>query len=94
MAIARALIAAPRILLADEPFSALDPLIRAELQALFLDATRGTTLIFVTHDLREALRIGERIIFFDGGRIVADATPASLATNDHPLVRRFMASIS
>jgi osmoprotectant transport system ATP-binding protein len=94
VAIARALIAEPRILLCDEPFSALDPLIRVELQSLLLDATRGTTLVFVTHDVREALRIAQRILVFDGGRIVADTTPADIATHDHPLVRRFIESIS
>ena len=90
VAIARALIAAPRILLCDEPFSALDPLIRAELQSLLLDATRDTTLVFVTHDVREALRIAQRIVVFDAGRVIADATPDTLAAHEHPLVRRFV----
>ena len=93
VAIARALIAGPRILLCDEPFSALDPLIRAELQALLLDATRDTTLVFVTHDVREALRIAQRIVVFDAGRVIADATPEGLRTHEHPLVRRFLASV-
>ena len=92
VAIARALIARPHILLCDEPFSALDPLIRAELQTLLLDATRDTTLVFVTHDVREALRIGQRIVVFDAGRVIADAPSNELAQNDHPLVRRFVAS--
>jgi osmoprotectant transport system ATP-binding protein len=92
VAIARAILAKPRILLCDEPFSALDPLIRVELQTLLLEAARGTTLIFVTHDVREALRIAERIVVFDAGRIVADATPQSIGAHDHPLVRRFLAS--
>ncbi|MGZ5445179.1 MAG: ATP-binding cassette domain-containing protein [Thermoanaerobaculia bacterium] len=93
VAIARALIARPRILLCDEPFSALDPLIRAELQALLLDATRDTTLVFVTHDVREALRIAQRIIVFDAGRVIADATPEGLRKHEHQLVRRFVASV-
>ena len=107
VAIARALIAGPRILLCDEPFSALDPLIRAELQSLLVrlteSATPGSpanrqpptanpTLVFVTHDVREALRIAQRIIVFDGGRVIADATPEGLAAHEHPLVRRFLAS--
>lgn len=92
VAIARALIAAPRILLCDEPFSALDPLIRVELQTMLIDAARGTTLVFVTHDVREALRIAQRIVVFDAGRIIADATPEALATHKHPLVRRFVES--
>jgi osmoprotectant transport system ATP-binding protein len=92
VAIARAMIAAPRILLCDEPFSALDPLIRSELQSLLLVATRDTTLVFVTHDVREAMRIAQRIILFDAGRIVADAAPDALAAHAHPLVREFAAS--
>jgi len=94
VAIARALIVSPRILLCDEPFSALDPLIRAELQTLLLGATRDTTLVFVTHDVREALRIAGRIIVFDAGRVVADTTPQGLTAHEHPLVRRFVASAS
>ena len=90
VAIARALIAGPNILLCDEPFSALDPLIRQELQTMLIDATRGTTLVFVTHDVREALRIAHRIIVFDAGRNIADTTPAAIAHHEHPLVRKFM----
>jgi len=93
VAIARALIAGPRILLCDEPFSALDPLIRAELQLMLVNATRGTTLVFVTHDVREALRIAQRIIVFDAGRVIADGSAADLAQHEHPLVRRFLASV-
>jgi len=92
VAIARALIGAPRILLCDEPFSALDPLIRVELQALLLGATRDTTLIFVTHDVREAMRIAGRIIVFEAGRVIADTPATSLPSHEHPLVRRFVAS--
>ena len=92
VAIARAMIVAPRILLCDEPFSALDPLIRAELQSLLLETTKDTTLVFVTHDVREALRIAGRIVVFEAGRIVADTTSAALPEHEHPLVRRFVAS--
>ena len=92
VAIARALIARPKILLCDEPFSALDPLIRAELQALFggVVHTTPTTLVFVTHDVREALRIAERVIVFDVGRVVVDTPAAGFMTHEHPLVRRFV----
>jgi osmoprotectant transport system ATP-binding protein len=92
VAIARALIAEPRILLCDEPFSALDPLIRTELQSLLLNATRDTTLVFVTHDVREALHVAQRIVVFDAGQIIADASVADLPSHEHPLVRRFLAS--
>jgi osmoprotectant transport system ATP-binding protein len=92
VSLARALIVSPSLLLCDEPFSALDPLIRAELQTLLIDATKNTTLIFVTHDVREAMRIAHRIIVFDAGRIVADTTPDALPDHEHPLVRKFVAS--
>jgi osmoprotectant transport system ATP-binding protein len=94
VAIARALIAGPRILLCDEPFSALDPLIRADLQELLLDLTRDTTLVFVTHDVREALRVAERVVLFDRGAVVVDGGPAELRASEHDLVRRFLASAS
>ena len=92
VAIARALIGAPRILLCDEPFSALDPLIRVELQALLLGATRDTTLVFVTHDVREALRIAQRVVVFEAGRVIADTAAGALQDHPHPLVRRFVES--
>lgn len=92
VAIARAMIVAPQILLCDEPFSALDALIRADLQSVLIAATSDTTLVFVTHDVREALRVAGRIVVFDGGRLIADTTSASLAEHAHPVVRRFVAS--
>jgi osmoprotectant transport system ATP-binding protein len=94
VAIARALIASPSILLCDEPFSALDPLIREDLQSLLRTVASNTTLVFVTHDVREALTIGERTVVFDQGRIIADTPSADFAKSDHPLVRRFAASVS
>lgn len=94
VAIARALIGEPSILLCDEPFSALDPLIRAELQQLLLESTHAMTLLFVTHDVREALRVAARVVVFEGGRIVENAIPEELARSQQPLVRRFLASIS
>jgi len=93
VAIARALIAAPEIVLCDEPFSALDPIIRTEMQSLFRDATRdraATTLVFVTHDVREALRIAGRVIVFDAGRVVVDTPADAFLSHQHPLVRRFV----
>jgi osmoprotectant transport system ATP-binding protein len=94
VAIARALIAGPKILLCDEPFSALDPLIRADLQELLLDLTRDTTLVFVTHDVREALRVAERVVLFEAGRVIVDCTPEEMRASTHDLVRRFLASAS
>src|SRR5437868_1055436 len=73
--VARALAGDPPILLMDEPFGALDPLTRAELQQEFLSLARrvSKTIVLVTHDLREALLLGTRVVLLDSGRIVAEA---------------------
>jgi osmoprotectant transport system ATP-binding protein len=94
--VARALAADPAILLMDEPFGALDPVTRGELQREFSALARrlGKTIVFVTHDLREALLLASRIILLEGGRIVADATPQEFLRIDHPEVRAFTASLS
>jgi osmoprotectant transport system ATP-binding protein len=94
--VARALAVDPPILLMDEPFGALDPVTRAELQREFSALARrlGKTIVFVTHDLREALLLASRIILLEGGRIVADATPEEFPHIDHPEVRAFTASLA
>jgi osmoprotectant transport system ATP-binding protein len=94
--VARALAADPPILLMDEPFGALDPVTRAELQREFSALARrlGKTIVFVTHDLREALLLGSRIILLESGRIIADATPQEFPRIDHPEVRAFTASLA
>ena len=76
--VARALAADPALLLFDEPFGALDPVTRSELQRQFLELRRDfhKTSIFVTHDVREALRLGTRIALLAGGRLEAIAAPA------------------
>jgi osmoprotectant transport system ATP-binding protein len=79
--VARALAGDPVVLLMDEPFSAVDPIARARLQEEFrrLQATVGKTIIFVTHDVDEAVRLGDRIaIFSDGGQLEQYAPPAQL----------------
>lgn len=90
VAIARALVAGPSLLLCDEPFGALDPIVRRELQQAFLELRKNVTMIFVTHDLTEALRMAQRIVLFDGGRIVADDSSERFPSVDHPLVRQFL----
>ena len=94
--VARALAADPPILLMDEPFGALDPVTRAELQREFSALARrlGKTIVFVTHDLREALLLASRIILLEKGRIVASATPQEFPRIDHPEVRAFTASLT
>ena len=93
--VARALAADPSILLMDEPFGALDPVTRAELQREFGALARrlNKTIVFVTHDLREALLLGSRIVLLESGRIVADASPQEFLRLDHPEVRAFAASL-
>jgi len=78
--LARALAINPEILLMDEPFSALDPLIRKQLQIEFrqLSLSLGKTSIFITHDLEEAIRIGDRIAIMKEGRIVQIGTPEEI----------------
>ncbi len=95
--LARALAADPEILLMDEPFSALDPLIRRQLQNEFmkLAAVMKKTTVFITHDLDEAVRIGDRIAIMRDGRLVQVGTPEQIVM--HPIddyVADFVAGIS
>ena len=78
--LARALATGPEVLLFDEPFSALDPLIRREMQDEVIRLRREvqTTMVFITHDLSEALRIGDRIAIMRDGRFVQVGTPAEV----------------
>jgi osmoprotectant transport system ATP-binding protein len=78
--LARALAAEPELLLLDEPFGALDPLTRDRLQRWFADLRRrlGVTAIFVTHDMVEALVLGDRIAVLNAGRLAQVGTPAEL----------------
>jgi osmoprotectant transport system ATP-binding protein len=84
--VARALAADPAILLMDEPFGALDPLTRDELQREFLLLQRrlNKTVVFVTHDLREALRLGSRIALMEAGELVTVLTPHEFVKSDDP----------
>jgi osmoprotectant transport system ATP-binding protein len=93
--VARALAADPQILLMDEPFGALDPVTRSELQREFQALVRrlGKTIVFVTHDLREALLLASRIVLLQGGKIVADDTPENFLQLPHPEVRAFATSL-
>ncbi|MGO2112379.1 MAG: ABC transporter ATP-binding protein [Pseudoclavibacter sp.] len=82
--VARALAADPNILLMDEPFGAVDPIVRLELQheLLRLQSELGKTIVFVTHDVDEAFRIGDEVVVLrEGGRIAQRGTPAELLAN-------------
>jgi len=91
--VARALAADPHLLLFDEPFGALDPVTRLELQNQFLslrDRLQKTS-IFVTHDVNEALRIGTRIALLDRGRLETLDTPEQFLQSKGPQTRAFLA---
>ena len=94
--LARALAVDPDILLMDEAFSALDPLKRVEMQSLLLELQnkQQRTVLFVSHDLEEALRIGSRIAIMEGGNLVQEGTAHEIITqpaNDY--VRRFFKGV-
>ncbi|MFL6440185.1 MAG: ATP-binding cassette domain-containing protein [Terriglobales bacterium] len=89
---ARALAADPQILLMDEPFGALDPITRAELQKQFTELQQRLrkTVVMVTHDLREALLLGTRIALFEAGRLVGVFGREGFANSSDPHVREYM----
>ena len=82
--IARALMNSPEILLMDEPFGAVDEITRRRLQEEIgnIHRKQGETIVFVTHDIDEALRLGTRVIVMDAGRIIQDGTPEEI--REHP----------
>jgi len=90
--VARALAADPPILLMDEPFAALDPITRAELQREFMSLQQRLqkTVVFVTHDLREALLLGTRVALMESGRLVAALPPDEFVRSEDPLVQKYL----
>ena len=89
--VARALAAGPAVLLMDEPFGALDPIIRTKAQDDLLDIQRrfGTTIVLVTHDIDEAFRLGNRVAVMSEGKVLQYGRPAELLTRPaDPLVAR------
>ena len=90
--VARALAADPPILLMDEPFGALDPITRAELQREFLALQNRLrkTVVFVTHDLREALLLGTRIALMEAGRLVTVQAPDQFVHSPEPIVAAYV----
>ena len=93
--VARALAIDPPVLLLDEPFGALDPLTRRTLQSEFkiLCERLKKTVVFVTHDLREALVIGTHIGLMDAGKLVALGTPHGFMNSTHELARAYLATL-
>jgi osmoprotectant transport system ATP-binding protein len=94
--IARALAADPPILIMDEAFGALDPITRAEMQKEFMELQERMrkAVVFVTHDLREALLLGDRIALIEEGQLVANLTPAEFLDSQNPIVRAYVNAFS
>lgn len=92
VALARALSGNSQLLLLDEPFSALDPITRREMQTLVLGLERTTVL--VTHDPAEALRLGQRIGFLSGGELISVGTPEQIRQHPHEELQAFWSTLS
>lgn len=92
--LARALAADPPILLMDEPFGALDPLTRAEMQDMLLAllGRLNKTVLLVTHDLNEALYLAGRILLLEGGQLIASLTPEEFLLSTQPEVQAYVAA--
>src|SRR5581483_3253392 len=93
--VARALAIGPPILLMDEPFGALDPLTRLEMQREFrrIQQTLGTTVLLVTHDMAEAMTLATRIGVLEAGGLAICDTPARVAASSDPRVRAFLETL-
>ncbi len=94
--VARALAADPPILILDEAFGALDPITRSEMQKEFrsLQQRMRKTVVFVTHDLREALLLADRIALLEDGRLIVDLPVAEFSRSPDPLVRAYFEAFS
>lgn len=94
--LARALALDPPVLLMDEPFGALDPLTRAEMQAMLKKLLKATprTVLLVTHDLNEALYLADRILILADGRVVADLPPNEIMASKNPHVKDYVSAVN
>jgi osmoprotectant transport system ATP-binding protein len=92
--LARALAGEPEVLLMDEPFGALDPLTRAEMQTMLRELLRrvGKTTMIVTHDLDEALYLADRVVLLESGRVVADLAAGHVRESENEAVRKYVAA--
>jgi osmoprotectant transport system ATP-binding protein len=93
--LARALAADPEILLMDEPFGALDPMTRAEMQTMVFDLFKRVrkTVLLVTHDLDEALFLAQRVIFLTDGKVVADLASRDVTQSENPQVKDYVRAV-
>jgi osmoprotectant transport system ATP-binding protein len=93
--LARALATDPMVLLMDEPFGALDPLTRAEMQTMLRNLLEqvGKTVLLVTHDLDEALYLATRVVFLNGGKVVADLPAGEVLRSNNPHVKDYVRAV-
>ena len=93
--LARALGTDPTVLLMDEPFGALDPLTRAEMQTMLKDLLKrvGKTVLLVTHDLDEALYLASRVVFLSEGAVVADLPANEVLGSENPHVKDYVQAV-
>lgn len=93
--LARALATSPKLLLLDEPFGALDPLTRAEMQTMLRDllARFGTTALIVTHDLQEAIFLAHRVLFVADGKVYADLSSDAVLESTEPGVAGYVRAV-
>jgi osmoprotectant transport system ATP-binding protein len=93
--LARALAPEPTVLLMDEPFGALDPLTRAEMQTMLGELLRRVqkTTLMVTHDLEEALYLADRVVLIESGSVVADLSAGEVRGSENPAVRAYVAAM-
>jgi osmoprotectant transport system ATP-binding protein len=93
--VARALALDPSVLLMDEPFGALDPLTRAEMQTMVkgLMDRMGKTVLVVTHDLNEALYLADRVLFMEEGCIAADLSSDEVLRSEKPQVKDYVFAV-
>jgi osmoprotectant transport system ATP-binding protein len=92
--LARALAAEPGVLLMDEPFGALDPLTRAEMQTMLRELLRrvGKTTLIVTHDLEEALYLADRVVLLEAGKVVADLASGEVRGSENAAVKAYVSA--
>jgi phospholipid/cholesterol/gamma-HCH transport system ATP-binding protein len=95
VSLARTLVMRPGILLFDEPTTGLDPVTTGAVNDLIRELSRKlkTTSVVVSHDMKSALELADRILMLDGGRVVAQGTPDEMMKSAHPLVEEFLAEL-
>jgi osmoprotectant transport system ATP-binding protein len=93
--LARALATDPAVLLMDEPFGALDPLTRAEMQTMLRELLKrvGKTVVLVTHDLDEAIYLAKRVVFLADGEVVADLLAGDVLRSENPHVKDYVLAV-